>query len=87
LVCFVLFASRQPPRACTDYWSEWKLCRSIRNLYHHYYTYGEMPSCAQWKKDYKNCKEWERTQSTVAKVQYGIRRGIRKMGSYRNIFF
>ncbi|XP_013925813.1 PREDICTED: UPF0545 protein C22orf39 homolog isoform X2 [Thamnophis sirtalis] len=59
----------RPPRACTDYWSEWKLCRSIRNLCHHYYTYGGMPSCAQWKKDYKNCKEWERTKSAVAKEQ------------------
>ncbi|XP_003225168.1 synaptic plasticity regulator PANTS [Anolis carolinensis] len=57
----------RPPRACDDYWSEWKQCKSILNLFHHYYTYGETPSCAQWKRDYQNCRAWEKTKSTVAK--------------------
>ncbi|XP_015272394.1 PREDICTED: UPF0545 protein C22orf39 homolog [Gekko japonicus] len=60
-------ATWRPPRACDDYRSEWKHCRSIRNLFHHYYTYGEAPSCAQWKRDYENCREWEKTKSSAAK--------------------
>ncbi|XP_019394606.1 PREDICTED: UPF0545 protein C22orf39 homolog isoform X2 [Crocodylus porosus] len=57
----------RPPRACDDYWSEWKHCKGIQNLVHHYYTFGEAPSCAQWKTDYKNCREWEKSKSTQAK--------------------
>ncbi|CAI5797359.1 Chromosome 22 open reading frame 39 [Podarcis lilfordi] len=57
----------RPPRACNDYWSEWKHCKSIPNLFHYYYTYGEAPSCKQWKRDYENCKAWEKTRSSEAK--------------------
>ncbi|XP_030073290.1 synaptic plasticity regulator PANTS isoform X1 [Microcaecilia unicolor] len=57
----------EPPRACEDYWHEWKHCRSLKNLFHHYYTYGEAPSCQQWKADYSMCREWEKTRSTEAK--------------------
>ncbi|KYO39503.1 UPF0545 protein C22orf39 homolog [Alligator mississippiensis] len=57
----------RPPRACNDYWSEWKHCKGIQNLFHHYYTFGEVPSCAQWKTDYKDCREWEKNKSAHAK--------------------
>uniref|UniRef100_A0A8D0BSD3 Synaptic plasticity regulator PANTS n=1 Tax=Salvator merianae TaxID=96440 RepID=A0A8D0BSD3_SALMN len=56
-----------PPRSCDDYWFEWKHCKSIRNLFHHYYVYGERPTCQQWKTDYKNCQEWEKSKSALAK--------------------
>ncbi|GCB74289.1 synaptic plasticity regulator PANTS [Scyliorhinus torazame] len=59
--------SWRPPRVCDDYRSEWKHCRSLGNLFHHYYTYGELPSCKQWKKDYKSCMEWEKLKSNEAK--------------------
>lgn len=52
---------------CDDYWSEWKHCRSLRNRFHQYYTYGEVPSCKQWKTDYKNCREWEKYKSGETK--------------------
>ncbi|XP_078083766.1 synaptic plasticity regulator PANTS isoform X2 [Mustelus asterias] len=57
----------RPPRVCDDYRSEWKHCRSLGNLFHHYYTYGELPSCQQWKKDYHNCMEWEKLKFDEAK--------------------
>nr|XP_020661120.1 UPF0545 protein C22orf39 homolog [Pogona vitticeps] len=57
----------RPPRACDDYWFEWKHCKSLRNRFYHYYIYGEAPSCSQWKKDYKNCQEWQKTKSAMAK--------------------
>ncbi|XP_041059209.1 UPF0545 protein C22orf39 homolog [Carcharodon carcharias] len=57
----------RPPRVCDDYWSEWKHCQSLGNLFHHYYTYGELPSCKQWKKDYNSCMEWEKLKSDEAK--------------------
>ncbi|XP_025057337.1 UPF0545 protein C22orf39 homolog isoform X2 [Alligator sinensis] len=57
----------RPPRTCDDYWSEWKHCKGIQNLFHHYYTFGEAPSCAQWKTDYKDCREWEKNKSAHAK--------------------
>ncbi|XP_067861654.1 synaptic plasticity regulator PANTS isoform X2 [Heptranchias perlo] len=58
----------RPPRMCDDYWSEWKHCRNLRNLFHHYYTYGAFPSCKQWKKDYNSCMEWENHKSGEAKT-------------------
>ncbi|XP_072443227.1 synaptic plasticity regulator PANTS isoform X1 [Chiloscyllium punctatum] len=61
-------SSAKPPRACDDYRSEWKHCRSLRNLFHHYYTYGKFPLCKQWKKDYNSCIEWEHFKSTEAKT-------------------
>ncbi|XP_078522461.1 synaptic plasticity regulator PANTS [Lissotriton helveticus] len=57
----------RPPRACDDYWSEWKNCKSLRNRFHYYYTFGEMPSCQQWKTDYTACREWEKKHSPAAK--------------------
>uniref|UniRef100_A0A8D0H8G9 Synaptic plasticity regulator PANTS n=1 Tax=Sphenodon punctatus TaxID=8508 RepID=A0A8D0H8G9_SPHPU len=39
----------------------------IRSLCHNYYTYGEAPSCAQWKTDYGNCRKWEKSKSEHAK--------------------
>ncbi|CAM4568093.1 synaptic plasticity regulator PANTS isoform X1 [Lepidochelys kempii] len=57
----------RPPRTCEDYWSEWKHCKGIRNLFHNYYTYGEAPSCEQWKIDYGNCRKWEKSKSPDAK--------------------
>lgn len=65
-----LFAlSPQPPRACEDYWSEFRHCKSLKNCFHHYYTYGTVPSCQQWKEDYHNCREWEKHRGTEAKVE------------------
>ncbi|XP_072101554.1 synaptic plasticity regulator PANTS isoform X1 [Mobula birostris] len=61
------YCTCKPPRMCDDYWSEWKHCRSVRNLFHHYYTYGEYPSCKQWKIDYNNCREWEKRKSEESK--------------------
>ncbi|XP_060894584.1 UPF0545 protein C22orf39 homolog [Labrus mixtus] len=55
------------PRACDDYWSEFRHCKSLRNHFHHYYTHGTSPSCQQWKEDYKNCREWEKSRSAEAK--------------------
>ncbi|XP_016288008.2 UPF0545 protein C22orf39 homolog isoform X2 [Monodelphis domestica] len=60
--------SWRPPRSCEDYWAEWKHCRTIRNFLHHYYTYGESPACDQWKRDYKNCQQWEESRSPDAKT-------------------
>ncbi|XP_005990249.1 synaptic plasticity regulator PANTS isoform X2 [Latimeria chalumnae] len=57
----------RPPRACDDYWSEWKHCKSLRNRFHHYYVYGDAPSCQQWKTDYSNCREWESRTNPEAK--------------------
>ncbi|XP_042193648.1 UPF0545 protein C22orf39 homolog [Callorhinchus milii] len=59
--------SWRPPRQCDNYQSEWRCCRSLRNLFHHYYAYGEIPSCQQWKSDYMNCVEWEKHKSQEAK--------------------
>ncbi|XP_028905071.1 UPF0545 protein C22orf39 homolog [Ornithorhynchus anatinus] len=56
----------RPPRSCQDYWAEWTLCRSLRNLVHHYYAFGEAPACAQWKRDFANCQEWEERRSPGA---------------------
>ncbi|XP_074869004.1 synaptic plasticity regulator PANTS [Carettochelys insculpta] len=53
----------RPPRRCEDYWSEWKHCKGIRNLFYNYYTYGKAPSCEQWKIDYSNCRKWEENKS------------------------
>ncbi|CAL1614933.1 unnamed protein product [Knipowitschia caucasica] len=55
------------PRACEDYWSEFSHCRSLMNRFHHYYTFGESPSCQQWKEDYANCKQWENSKDSRAK--------------------
>lgn len=60
-------ADRDPPRACEDYWSEFRHCKSLKNCFHHYYTYGTVPSCQQWKEDYHNCREWEKHRGTEAK--------------------
>lgn len=57
----------RPPRACEDYWSEFRHCKSLKNWFHHYYTYGTVPSCQQWKEDYHNCREWEKHRGTEAK--------------------
>ncbi|KAM9393271.1 synaptic plasticity regulator PANTS [Pholidichthys leucotaenia] len=57
----------RPPRACEDYWSEFKHCKSLRNRFHYYYVYGTMPSCQQWKEDYHNCREWEKHKTTETK--------------------
>lgn len=60
----------QPPRACDNYWSEFRHCKSLWNRFHHYYTYGTSPSCQQWQEDYNNCKEWEKHRDIEAKVLY-----------------
>ncbi|XP_053181676.1 UPF0545 protein C22orf39 homolog [Scomber japonicus] len=57
----------RPPRACDDYWSEFRHCKSLWNRFHNYYTYGTSPSCRQWKEDYNSCKEWEKYKNTEAK--------------------
>ncbi|KAJ0019260.1 hypothetical protein NQD34_006829 [Periophthalmus magnuspinnatus] len=57
----------RPPRVCEDYWSEFRHCKSLLNKFHHYYTYGESPSCQQWSQDYKNCKQWESHKDLKAK--------------------
>uniref|UniRef100_A0AAX7VJQ5 Synaptic plasticity regulator PANTS n=1 Tax=Astatotilapia calliptera TaxID=8154 RepID=A0AAX7VJQ5_ASTCA len=61
------FDVNKPPRACEDYWSEFRHCKSFKNWFHHYYTYGTVPSCQQWKEDYHNCREWEKHRGTEAK--------------------
>ncbi|XP_061585505.1 UPF0545 protein C22orf39 homolog [Cololabis saira] len=55
------------PRACDDYWSEFKLCKSFKNRFHHYYAHGTAPTCQQWQEDYGNCRQWEKHKSTEAK--------------------
>ncbi|KAM7415918.1 hypothetical protein PAMA_018131 [Pampus argenteus] len=57
----------RPPRACDDYWTEFKHCKSLWHRFHHYYTFGTSPSCHQWKVDYNNCRKWEKHTSTDAK--------------------
>ncbi|XP_041084331.1 UPF0545 protein C22orf39 homolog [Polyodon spathula] len=57
----------RPPRACDDYWSEYKHCKSLLHRFHCYYTLGEAPSCQQWKADYYSCRDWEKHQTTEAK--------------------
>ncbi|XP_017267789.1 UPF0545 protein C22orf39 homolog [Kryptolebias marmoratus] len=57
----------RPPRACEDYLSEFRLCRSVSNHFHHYYVYGSSPSCQQWKEDFNNCSEWEKHKHPEAK--------------------
>ncbi|XP_012680962.2 UPF0545 protein C22orf39 homolog isoform X2 [Clupea harengus] len=57
----------RPPRTCEDYWSEFRHCKSLSNRFHHYYTFGTHPTCEQWKEDYGNCKEWEKSHSSQAK--------------------
>ncbi|KAJ4942605.1 hypothetical protein JOQ06_012459 [Pogonophryne albipinna] len=57
----------EPPRACDNYWEEFKHCVSWSNGFHHYYTYGTVPSCQQWKNDYNDCREWEERRSAEAK--------------------
>ncbi|KAK1156565.1 hypothetical protein AOXY_G25556 [Acipenser oxyrinchus oxyrinchus] len=57
----------RPPRACDDYWSEYKHCKSLLHRFHCYYTLGEAPSCQQWKADYHTCRDWEKHQTTEAK--------------------
>ncbi|XP_072271752.1 synaptic plasticity regulator PANTS [Pyxicephalus adspersus] len=57
----------RPPRACDDYWDEWKHCKSLRHRFHYYYTHGEKPDCQQWKEDYTVCKEWEKTKRETDK--------------------
>ncbi|KAM7017894.1 synaptic plasticity regulator PANTS [Tautogolabrus adspersus] len=59
--------SWRSPRACDDYWSEFRHCKSLRNRFHHYYTHGTSPSCQQWKEDYQKCREWEKHRSAEAK--------------------
>ncbi|NP_001116736.1 synaptic plasticity regulator PANTS [Danio rerio] len=60
-------AQWRPPRSCDIYCSELKHCKSLRNRFHEYYTYGRAPDCQQWKQDYQNCKDWEKNHSTQAK--------------------
>ncbi|XP_044848048.1 UPF0545 protein C22orf39 homolog [Mauremys mutica] len=60
----------RPPRTCEDYWSEWKHSKGIRNLFHNYYTYGEAPSCEQWKIDYGNCRKWGKKAVEPAPIQH-----------------
>ncbi|XP_056889472.1 UPF0545 protein C22orf39 homolog [Takifugu flavidus] len=55
------------PRDCGDYLSEFRHCKSLWNRFHHYYAYGTIPSCHQWKEDYNNCKEWEKHKTLKAK--------------------
>lgn len=61
----------QTPRDCGDYLSEFRHCKSLWNRFHHYYAYGTIPSCHQWKEDYNNCKEWEKHKTLKAKVDTG----------------
>uniref|UniRef100_A0AAY4E0Q3 Synaptic plasticity regulator PANTS n=1 Tax=Denticeps clupeoides TaxID=299321 RepID=A0AAY4E0Q3_9TELE len=56
-----------PPRVCDDYWSEFRHCRSVRNRFHHFYTFGTSPSCQQWKEDFNSCRAWEKSRSPEAK--------------------
>ncbi|MEE6511427.1 hypothetical protein FKM82_017940 [Ascaphus truei] len=60
--------SWRPPRSCEDYRDEWKLCKSLRNLFHSYYTHGEAPACQQWKNDFSACRDWEKSRSLEAKT-------------------
>uniref|UniRef100_A0A674JT12 Uncharacterized protein n=1 Tax=Terrapene triunguis TaxID=2587831 RepID=A0A674JT12_9SAUR len=60
----------RPPRTREDYWSEWKHSKGIRNLFHNYYTYGEAPSCEQWKIDDGNCRKWDKKAVEPAPVQH-----------------
>ncbi|KAM8961523.1 synaptic plasticity regulator PANTS [Pelodytes ibericus] len=57
----------RPPRDCNDYWAEWKHCKSLRNRFHNYYTYGTPPMCEEWKTGYIACNEWQNTRSSEAK--------------------
>lgn len=66
---FFISLIQQTPRSCDDYWSEFLHCVSLWNRFHHYYSHGTFLSCQQWKKDYRNCKEWEKHRSADAKVQ------------------
>uniref|UniRef100_A0A3P8WZK8 Synaptic plasticity regulator PANTS n=1 Tax=Cynoglossus semilaevis TaxID=244447 RepID=A0A3P8WZK8_CYNSE len=56
-----------PPRVCSDYWSEYRHCKSFLNRFHCYYTYGTLPSCPQWLEDYNNCVAWETLKDVKAK--------------------
>lgn len=69
LICLFI----QPPRVCDDYRSEFRHCKSFLNRFHHYYTYGTVPACQQWKEDFNNCREWENHRSTEAKVPFHCR--------------
>lgn len=68
MITFPVFVL-QTPRACSDYWSEYRHCKSLWNRFHHYYTYGTSPSCYQWKEDYYNCKACEKSTGAEAKVK------------------
>ncbi|NXC37424.1 CV039 protein, partial [Campylorhamphus procurvoides] len=65
----------QPPRACEDYWWEWKHCRGLRHAFHHYYAHGALPSCGRWREDYEACRAWERGGAASAQVPRGDRPG------------
>uniref|UniRef100_A0A1A7Y886 Synaptic plasticity regulator PANTS n=1 Tax=Iconisemion striatum TaxID=60296 RepID=A0A1A7Y886_9TELE len=60
-------ATWRPPRICEDYLNEFRHCKSFSNRFHHYYAYGTLPSCHQWKEDYHNCRQWEKHSNTEAK--------------------
>ncbi|XP_005794906.1 UPF0545 protein C22orf39 homolog [Xiphophorus maculatus] len=78
----------RPPRACEDYLSEFRHCKSFRNRFHHYYTYGTAPSCQQWKADYHNCSEWERHKLTEAKdaLQKSERRRLEEQKNFTPVW-
>uniref|UniRef100_A0A8C4TCN1 Synaptic plasticity regulator PANTS n=2 Tax=Erpetoichthys calabaricus TaxID=27687 RepID=A0A8C4TCN1_ERPCA len=78
----------RPPRACDDYWREYKHCQSFQHLFHSYYTFGSAPSCQQWKLDYYSCQEWEKHHSAQAKdaLQASERKRVEEKQQYKPVW-
>ncbi|XP_076005697.1 synaptic plasticity regulator PANTS [Genypterus blacodes] len=74
----------KPPRACDDYLSEFKHCKSLWNRFHHYYAHGTLPSCQQWREDHSSCTQWEKHRSKEAQeaLQRSERNRLAEQGKF-----
>ena len=81
------FVCPQPPRSCSEYWSEFKHCKSLRNRFQHYYAHGTSPSCQQWKEDYDMCTTWEKCKDQGAKVEFSFASIISLLWVMGSVYF
>ncbi|XP_011308933.1 UPF0545 protein C22orf39 homolog [Fopius arisanus] len=75
-------------RPCDMYYSEYRVCNSIRGKFNQIFVEGEVADCTQWKVDYEKCIQWKKSgdqqsyEDLVASEK--VRRLNRLKGHYAN---
>ncbi|XP_015110909.1 UPF0545 protein C22orf39 homolog isoform X2 [Diachasma alloeum] len=53
-------------RPCDMYYSEYKVCDSLRGKFNQLFVEGQVLDCSQWKVDYENCTKWKKSDDEQA---------------------